>query len=287
MKKNKKINENGDVTTEVTLHEVNEEKPAKTKKRRVFDWILTAALITVIVVCAVNIAIILGRYKKANNVYDKMQLDFLVTKGEDGSPDPVGDPSDGNDVANDDPFTVDFKALREYNSDIIGWLYSENTPINYPVAQADDNDYYVRRSLDREYLITGTIFVDYRCGDVGDDDNYIIYGHHMRNGTIFGSLEKYVDQEYYDAHPTLLYFTPEKTYVIEVFAGFVTDTSDEIFDLNYGEDRRAELIENAIKKSGFETNVKVGEDDDIVTLCTCSYDFTDARFLLLGKIHEK
>ncbi len=257
---------------------------AQKKRRRIFDIVLTSVLVIVIVVCAVNIVLILQKYQKANNMYDDIQRNFLIATpiGTTPSGEPIYSVGDGSDS-----FGVDFKALKEYNSDIVGWLYSENTPISYPVAQAADNDYYVRRSLDREYLITGTIFVDYRCGNVGEDQNYIIYGHHMRNGTIFGSLEKYVTQEYYDAHPTFTYFTPDKDYVIDVFAGYVTDTNTDFFKINFAPGERAKLIDSAVAKSAFETNVEVEEDDTIVTFVTCSYAYDDARFILLGKVRDK
>lgn len=264
------------------------EKAAKAKKRRIIDRVLTIFLALVIVVCGVNIGLILWRYKKANNMYDEIQNSFLVSVDSPNQSVDAANPDDSNVTpVDDDPFKVDFAALKDYNSDVIGWIYSEDTPISYPVAQTTDNEYYVRRSLDREYLITGTIFADYRCKGVGADQNYIIYGHHMRNGTIFGSLEKYADQAYYDAHPTLMYFTPEKTYVIDVVAGFVSDTSTDFFKVNFNKGERAKLIENARVRSGFDSSVEVGEDDTIVTLCTCSYNFEDARFLLIGKIHEK
>ena len=259
-------------------------KGGKKKKIRLFDKILTVVLAAVIVFCLVNIVLILTRYNKANNVYADMQSKYLVPiNGSDNSPN-HGAPGVG---AGSGAFAIDFDALQAYNSDIVGWIYSENTPISYPVAQTSDKDYYVRRSLDREYLITGTIFADCRCDGVGGNSNYIIYGHHMRNGTIFGSLEKYVTQEYYEEHPTLEYYTPDKSYVIDVYAGYVTDTKSEFFNPDFDKGERAKLLKKAKEKSDFVSSVEIDEDDTIMTLVTCSYQFNDARFLLIGKVREK
>lgn len=259
----------------------------KKKRRRLFDKILTAVLVIVIIVCVANIVLILARYKKANSVYDDMQNKYLTPVDTSHNSSSENDSSETANSAVPDAFSVDFDALLAYNSDIVGWIYSDNTPISYPVAQTTDNDYYVRRSLDREYLITGTIFADYRCDKVGGNSNYIIYGHHMRNGTIFGSLEKYVTQEYYEEHPTFKYYTPDKTYVIDVYAGYVTDTNSDFFKPDFDEGERAILLKDAKEKSGFASNVEIGEDDTIMTLVTCSYQFNDARFLLIGKVRDE
>ena len=87
------------------------------------------------------------------------------------------------------PLSVDFSALKQENEDIIGWIYSENTPINYPVVQSDDNEYYLRRLTNGEYNIAGSIFMDYRNSASLEDNNTIIYGHNMKNNTMFGSLQ--------------------------------------------------------------------------------------------------
>lgn len=274
----------------ITDMDLNEKTEVKKKKRRPLDKIITAVLILVIIVCIVNIVLILGRYKKANKEYDDIRSKFLlpVDDGTETSSDGSTDNSkDMTAAPPDDVFSVDFDALLDYNSDIVGWIYSENTPISYPVVQTTDNKFYVRRGLEKQYLITGTIFADYRCGNVGEDENYVIYGHHMRNGTIFGSLEKYVTQEYYDAHPTFIYYTPDKAYNVEIFAGYVDDVSSQFFKPSFYEGERERLISEAREKSGFVSNVEVGEDDEIMTFATCSYQFEDARFVLLGKISER
>ena len=99
------------------------------------------------------------------------------------------------------PICIDFDALKQENNDIIGWIYCPDTPINYPVVKGNDNNQYLRADLKGKYLVSGTIFADYRNNEVGEDKNYIVYGHNMKNSTMFGTLVKYKDQTYYDTHP--------------------------------------------------------------------------------------
>ena len=119
-------------------------------------------------------------YDKANDVYDNMQNMYVETAAPKDTSvmpdDPVGEETEPVETA---PITVDFETLRTVHPDVVGWLYCPDTPMNYPVAQSDDNDYYLRRDLNGNYLVTGTIFADFRCETVGDDRNYVIFGHNM------------------------------------------------------------------------------------------------------------
>ena len=108
------------------------------------------------------------------------------------------------------PIQVDFDALFAKSQDIIGWLYCPDTPINYPVVQAADNEYYLHRLLDDRNNSGGTLFVDYRNSSDLSDWNSIIYGHNMRNDSMFGSLTDYKSQSYFDAHPEIFLLTPER-----------------------------------------------------------------------------
>ena len=92
------------------------------------------------------------------------------------------------------PITVDFNALLSQNKDVVGWLYCENTPVNYPIVQSDDNDYYLRRMLNGKYNIAGTVFMDYRCRSDYSSLNTIIYGHNMKNDSMFGTFTDYKSQ---------------------------------------------------------------------------------------------
>ena len=184
---------------------------------------------------------------------------------------------------NELPINVDFTALKQENEDIVGWLYSENTQINYPVVQSEDNNYYLRRLINGEYNIAGSLFMDYRNNSNLEDNNTIIYGHNMKNNTMFGSLQEYKNQNYYDNHKVMYYFTPEKNYIIELFTGYTISVESDIYDLSIIDSSK---LEELISKSDFESNTKVTEEDKIITLSTCAYEYDGARYVVMGVLKE-
>ena len=179
--------------------------------------------------------------------------------------------------------SICFDELKKTNKDTVGWLYSENTEIDYPVLQGKDNNQYLRHLPTGEYNIAGTLFVDYRCLDIANEKCYIIYGHNMHNDTMFGSLPKYKKQSYYEEHPTLQYITPDNNYTIELFAGMVVENTDVIYNIKSSDDVDS-FIKRAIANSTFSSDVKFTDEDRVMVLSTCSNEFKNARFVLVGKI---
>lgn len=183
-----------------------------------------------------------------------------------------------------DLITIDFDALFAENKDIVGWIYSENTPINYPVVQSGDNDYYLSRMLDGTYNIAGTIFMDSRNNPNLTDYNTIIYGHNMKNDTMFGTLDEYIEQDYYDEHPTIYYLSPDQNYEIQLFAGYVTDARSNTYNIPLSIEEQNILSQEMISQSTFKANSSFEEGDNIITLSTCAYDFDDARYVVIGRL---
>lgn len=184
------------------------------------------------------------------------------------------------------PIRVDFDALWEINTDVIAWLYSEGTEISYPVVQATDNEYYLRRLLDGSYNRSGTIFADYRNSGDFSDWHTLVYGHNMKNSTMFGTFPNYASQEYYEAHPVLYLLTPEKNFRVELLAGYLTDPADEIYTFADSRAQRDELVGMAVGKSDFTASVDIGTEDKLVTFSTCAYNTEDARYILVGVLKE-
>ena len=186
----------------------------------------------------------------------------------------------------DNPLVIDFNTLKEKNNDIIAWLYSEGTPINYPIVQTTNNDYYLRRLIDGTYNQAGTIFMD--CKNSGDfsDFNTIIYGHNMKNDSMFGTLTNYDNQNYYDEHKEMFLYTENEKFKIEIFAGFITSSESDIYYFPKTSSTNENLIDYAIKNSTFKSNIKVSNEDKIITLSTCSYNFENARYVVLGILRK-
>ena len=181
------------------------------------------------------------------------------------------------------PISVDFSTLKEKNQDIVGWIYSKDTPINYPVVQAKDNQYYLHRLINGEYNASGSIFMDYRNNLNLEDNNTIIYGHNMKSDEMFGTLQNYKNQEYYDNHKILYYFTQEKKYEIKLIAGYTASLKDDIYNLN---EINQEQKEKLLQKSDFKSDVNISQNDKLITLSTCSYEYEDARYILIGILDE-
>ena len=183
-----------------------------------------------------------------------------------------------DDLNNKKEINVDFESLKKENKDIVGWIYLDDSNINYPVVQAWDNEYYLRRLLNGNYNICGTIFMDAENNANLTDRNTIIYGHNMKNGTMFADLIKNRKQEYYDTHKEILYCTPEKKYNLKLFAGLTINDNSYIYNYNIDSNKIKEII----KKSDFKTDIDVLPEDKIITLSTCAYEYENARYVVMG-----
>ena len=129
--------------------------------------------------------------------------------------------------------------------------------------------------------------MDYRNNPNLDDNNTIIYGHNMKNSTMFGTLLEYKEQSYYDNHKSIYYFTEDKNYIIEIFAGFTTSADSEIYNLN--KDISKSDIQELINKSDFKSDIdleNLADMNKIITLSTCSYDYNGARYVVFGFLKE-
>ena len=186
----------------------------------------------------------------------------------------------------DIPFpTVDFEALAEINPNVVGWLFLEGTPINYPVVHWRDNVRYLHHLFDGRRNAAGTLFVDSHNERGFGNKHTIIHGHHMRDGSMFAVLESYRSQEFFEENPYILLMTPERNYVIQVFAGYVASVFDNSWQTEFiGFTAFDEWIRESKERSDFTSNVAVDGRDRVITLSTCSYVFNDARFVLLGKL---
>lgn len=142
---------------------------------------------------------------------------------------------------------VDWKALKKVNSDVQGWLYQKGTVINYPVVQGTDNDTYLHTRFDKQWSGGGTLFVDCRMEKDFKGFNSIIYGHHMKDGSMFRSIRGYTKEDgYYDKHKTLELATPHGNYHLVVFSAFITKATDEnTYKMTYDGDEKQAYIDRA------------------------------------------
>lgn len=235
---------------------------------------------------------ILHEYKVAENMYSDMNSQFVTTPAP-VTPKPQLQQSDQPEKEEEEkkpasPIDVDFDQLLIKWPDVKAWLYSEGTVINYPIAQdASDtqNERYLYNFLDGTYNGSGTLFIDYRCA--GDFSDYItvIYGHHMNDGSMLASICKYADQEYYDAHPCMYLNTPTQNYRIDIFSAYITDSDGSTYAFGYMDDEIfAGYVDSVSRWSYIDADVDISTIEKIVVFSTCTYEYDNARFVVLGSL---
>ena len=256
-------------------------------KKRVVCTILILLFISGIAISIIQLYKQYQEYSEGEDSYTDLD-DYveLPEEEKDTSRSSTDEPESGECESEEQEWpTVDFTSLKEINLDIVGWIYIEGTYINYPVVQGEDNQYYLKHLFRGEWNSAGCIFLDSRNTADFSDRHNIIYGHHMKNGTMFSGLAKYKNQEYYDGHPIALLLTPEQNLEIEIFAGYVASVQDEAWKVVFSSDTDfTEWLDEAKERSCFTSEIIPAVTDRILTLSTCSYEFNNARFVLLGVI---
>jgi sortase B len=130
--------------------------------------------------------------------------------------------------------------------------------------------------------------MDYRNEPDFTDRNTVIYGHNMNNGTMFADFHKYIDQEYYDAHPTMLLLTPDGDYRVEFFSGYISTLDTNAWQREfYSEEEYSDWLETAVDCSAFESEVVPTVEDRVITISTCSDSAAKTRFVLLGVLRQE
>jgi len=169
--------------------------------------------------------------------------------------------------------------------DAIGWIYQPDTYIDYGIVEGKDNDYYLHRFYDGSYSAGGSLFAD--CNGARDfsDENTIIYGHHMNDGTKFASIMGYREAGYYEKHPVMYISTPTMNYRVEIFSAYLTDADSDTYTFRFDSTQDyAAWLQRMLEQSDIKTDVKLTTNDRVVTLSTCSYEYYDARYVVMGKL---
>lgn len=173
------------------------------------------------------------------------------------------------------------------NPDCIGWIQIPDTTIDYPVAHSVESpDYYLHRDLDKNYSFPGTIFADTDSNIETLSNNVTLYGHHMRNGSMFASLEKYEDDKYYKKHKTIYLDTIHGHYTYEVIAAFRISADNDFKYTSLTEaDSPDEVTKwvNEIAARSYIKDVDATENDKFITLSTCDYHERNGRFVVVAK----
>lgn len=206
-------------------------------------------------------------------------------------------PSDDEDPGNESPEAdkksslSGFENLLKINPQVCGWIAVPGTGLSFPLLQGDDNEFYLHHDIYGQNNRHGAIFVDHKADLYGGEANMIIYGHHMRDGSMFGSLKEYEDRSYWEEHPSFFLFLPEEEREYEIIAVLKNDIYSrekepfQYYDYEHIPDREMfdEYCQGIKSHSLYDTGLTARYGDELVTLCTCSYSGKDQRLLVVGK----
>ncbi|KXT75617.1 NPQTN specific sortase B [Streptococcus sp. DD10] len=182
-----------------------------------------------------------------------------------------------------------FSKLQSMNPEVRGWISIYDTQIDYPIVQSQDNIKYLDHNAVGDYVVTGSIFMDYRCNPDFTDFNTIIYGHHVPSGVMFGEIKKFTDQDFFDNHKYGSIYYDGKERGLEIFGILEVDAYDTKIYHTVGENEVEDQVyyQYLLSKAKFKRDVAVSANDKIVLLSTCFVDVTNGRHILLAKITDK
>lgn len=170
------------------------------------------------------------------------------------------------------PIEVDFEALLAVNPDIQGWIYCADTPIDYPVLYSENNDTYLRRDYEGNYSNAGSIFLEALNQPGFADSNTIVYGHNMRDGSMFAVLKEWADPAFAEAHQDFWLLTPEQNYKVQVFSAHDANALDSsVYSIFQGPSALLnEYLANMAALSDFTPHGQLPADGKYLLLSTCT-----------------
>lgn len=238
--------------------------------------IVIALLLTVIVACVGYIAYDFVSKQQRGKVYEELQTTAVKE-----IPETKKAPEEKVEIP------IDFDALHETNPDIYAWIQIDGTNINYPILQsATDDGYYLDYTVDRRYGLPGSIYTE---GSVNTKEftefNTLIYGHDMRDGSMFQNLHNYSDETFMDEHRTVIIYTPEKKLTYQVFAAVVYDDRHIMHSFDFSVEAGRQAFLDSIEMNRdfgniVKNDVEVTTDSRIITMSTCMTGQDDKRFIV-------
>lgn len=251
-------------------------------KRKILKIVLAVSLV-LMVVASVNIVRLSLEYQKGIDTYE--QLEQYVSIAENSAwaaqeaADQVLEGTESGETQEESKIQVDLDidvdTLSGMNEDFVGWIYYEPLELSYPIVRGTDNDYYTNYTFENEKNSSGAIFMDFLNKPDFSHFNTIIYGHNMRNGTMFGSLKKLLnDQTIVEEDPYLYVFTKDQVMMYEIFAMYVTKDSSHTYDLTQTVQEQQQYLDYIKDTAVYYKDMSVFEDSSVddrklITLSTC------------------
>lgn len=264
------------------MNEINENKVVVKKRRKIklWVWIVIATILFSTLFISIG-KIILWQIdnNKSKNIKDEVDTIAEVNEVEDNeNTELINEPDDKSSdywyYITFPLINVDFDELKKKNSDTVAWINVNNTNINYPIVQTDNNDFYLNHSYDKEYNEAGWVYLDYRNESSFSDKNTIIYAHSRLDKTMFGSLSKTLKPEWYENKDNhIIRISNEKENSLwQIFSVYVIETENYYITTNFNSDDEYLKFLNTMKdRSKYDFDVNLSSTDRIITLSTC-YD---------------
>ncbi len=254
------------------------EKKALQKNNHWLKTLLSVFFCVVFVYGTINLFGIWQEYRESETLYDGAQEEFLQSV------------ADEHTLADAQlHFAVDFDSLLAINDDIAGWVWMKDSKINYPILHSKkDNEEYLYTTYDGKTHKSGSIFMDYRNHTGYTDDNTVLYGHNMKNGSMFAILTKMTKQDVYDAHKEFYIMTPEGNQRYEIISVARIDALSDLYDRQFETtEEKQTWLNRIIKQSAVLAPFSASVEDTFVTLSTCvSGNDSRARVVAVGRLAE-
>jgi len=234
------------------------------KKNKILITLIQIVLIAVIIFSGIKIIEWIKSNKKNKDIMSEIKENVVINNEMD---------------SNNEEYKIDFVKLKQKNSDAIAWIKVNGTDIDFPVVKGTDNSYYLTHNFDKEKNKAGWIFADYRNKFDGTDKNIIIYGHNMKNGSMFASLKDVIKEEWYnnENNKYIALITENENCKYQVFSVYQIETEEYYLQTNISNFK--EFVEKIKGRSKKDFNVDIKETDSILTLSTCA-DNTKYRVVL-------
>lgn len=260
----------------------HKQKKPPTKIKKVMQRLTTITCLVVFTASAYYLIDTLFEYKENREVLADIQDVYKQSK-EDNQDSP-------DTVASSKTIRTSFNDLLSINEDIVGWISIGDTVVNYPILQAEENEYYLNRNYKEEESRAGSIFMDYRNDIQSSDRHTVLYGHNMKDGSMFGDMDNFLEQTYFQEHQQVFFDTLYESYDVELFSVYQTTTDFYYIETDFPDDNTYQAFLDEIQgKSSVETNVEVSTEDQIITFSTCDYFLSpnEGRLVIHGKLVKK
>ena len=257
----------------------------KRRRSRIIRGIIFAAALIVFLYSGFQLLQIFGEYKRGSDEYQDLAgaADKILSSAEENikeNGDLQGQPAAEEDSG---AWKELYETMSRDNEDYVGWIVIEDTKINYPIVQGSDNDYYLSHTFEGKENSSGTLFVDYRIEEGMEGKHVLVYGHNMKNGSMFAGLKKYREDEFYEQHKTFRVYTKTGLYTYEIFAVREIPADSDAYTLWFADDADfMSYIKKMQADSIQSTGVTVEPGDRIITLSTCVNNNVD-RLIIQAK----